>query len=37
MRLGTALIFVPLSSTWDRLNGKFFSAQDRNNFKLVVQ
>ena len=36
-RLDKVLCFVPLFSTWDRLNGKFNSAQDRNNFKLSVQ
>ena len=36
-RLGTVLFFVPLCSTWDRLNGKLFAAQDRSSFKLIVQ
>ena len=37
MGLGSVLFFVRLSSTWDRPNGKLLSAQDRNNFKLVLQ
>ena len=36
-KLGTVLFFVPLGSTWDRLNGKLFAAQGRNNFKLIAQ
>ena len=35
--LGTVSFFVPLCSTWDRPNGKLFSARDQNNFKLIVQ
>ena len=37
MKLGTVPFFIPLCSTWDRLNGKLFSAQDRSSFKLIVQ
>ena len=37
MGLETVLFFVSLCSSWDRLNRKLFSAQDRNNFKPVVQ
>ena len=36
-RLETELCFLLLCSTWDRLNGKLLSAQDRSNCKLVVQ
>ena len=36
-KMGAVLFFVSLCSTWDRLNGKLFSAQDRNSFKLMVQ
>ena len=35
--LDTVLCFVPLCSTWDRLNGKLPAARDRNNCKLTVQ
>ena len=31
------LCFVPLCSTWNRRNEKLFSAQDRQNIKLIVQ
>ena len=36
-KLGTVLCFVPLKSTWDRLNGRAFAARDRNSFKLIAQ
>ena len=36
-KLDTVLCFVPLGSTWDRLNGKLFTARDRNNCKLTVE
>ena len=31
------LFFFPLCSTWDRPNGKLFSAQDQTNFNLILQ
>ena len=36
-KLDTILCFVPLCSTLDRLNSKFFTARDRNSSKLTVQ
>ena len=36
-KLATVPCFVPLCSTWVRLNGKLFTARDRNDFKLVVK
>ena len=36
-KLDTVLLFVALCSTWDRLNGTLFRAQDQKNFNLVVE
>ena len=36
-KLDTVLFFVPLCSTWDRLNGKLPAARDRNKLKLTVK
>ena len=36
-KLGTVLFFAPLCSTWDGLNAMFFTARDRNQYKLTVK